>query len=214
MITLSINGQEHHVDLDPNTPLLWAVREHVGLTGPSMAAVWPSAAPARVSASSRSKNQLLRVLPDHCAVLLVGDVDQLPSVGPGAVLSDMIGSNVVPTARLTEIFRQAATSKIIVNAHPINRGQMPERSGTEPSDFYFIRSDTPEDIHDKLLQVVTERIPRRFGLHPIEDVQVLTPMNRGGLGTRSLNIELQQQLNPSAQPRLTRFGWTLRRVTR
>ena len=146
-------------------------------------------------------NQLLRAVPDHCAVLLVGDVDQLPSVGPGAVLADMIGSGAVPTVRLTEIFRQAASSKIIVNAHRINRGQMPEESEKAHSDFYFIASDTPEDIHDKLLHVVTERIPKRFGLDPINDVQVLTPMNRGGLGARSLNVELQQRLNPSAEPR-------------
>ncbi len=152
-------------------------------------------------------NQLLRAIPDHCAVLLVGDVDQLPSVGPGAVLADMIGSEAVPTARLTEIFRQAATSKIIVNAHRINRGQTPERPSCE-SDFYFIAADTPEEIHAKLLHVVTERIPQRFGLHPTNDLQVLTPMNRGGLGARSLNVELQQQLNPTAEPRVTRFGWT------
>ena len=153
-------------------------------------------------------NQLLRAVPDHCAVLLVGDVDQLPSVGPGSVLADMIGSAAVPTVRLTEIFRQAASSQIIVNAHRINQGEMPERSGQAESDFYFIGSDSPEDIHDKLLQVVTERIPRRFGLDPIDDVQVLTPMNRGGLGARSLNVELQQRLNPNAQPRVMRFGWT------
>jgi len=153
-------------------------------------------------------NQLLRAVPDHCALLLVGDVDQLPSVGPGAVLADLIGSGVVSTVRLTEIFRQAAASRIIVNAHRINRGQMPEKAETSESDFYFIVSDTPEDIHDKLLQVVTKRIPRRFGLDPIDDVQVLTPMNRGGLGARSLNVALQQRLNPSAEPRITRFGWT------
>jgi exodeoxyribonuclease V alpha subunit len=153
-------------------------------------------------------NQLLRAVPDHCALLLVGDVDQLPSVGPGAVLADMIGSGAVPTMRLTEIFRQAASSKIIVNAHRINQGQMPERSVKAESDFYFIGADTPEEIHEKLMQVVTERIPKRFGLDPIDDVQVLTPMNRGGLGARSLNVELQQRLNPSAEPRVTRFGWT------
>jgi exodeoxyribonuclease V alpha subunit len=153
-------------------------------------------------------NQLLRAVPDHCAVLLVGDVDQLPSVGAGAVLADMIASDAVPTARLTEIFRQAASSRIIVNAHRINRGEMPEQSETAESDFYFIASDSPEDIHDKLLQVVTERIPKRFGLDPIDAVQVLTPMNRGGLGARSLNVELQERLNPRAEPRITRFGWT------
>jgi exodeoxyribonuclease V alpha subunit len=155
-------------------------------------------------------NQLLRAIPNHAAVLLVGDVDQLPSVGPGAVLVDLIGSGVVPTAKLTEIFRQAAASRIVVNAHRINQGRMPElpeRAGPE-SDFYLISCETPELIHDRLLQVVTERIPRRFGLHPVRDIQVLAPMNRGGLGARSLNIELQQRLNPDAYPRITRFGWT------
>jgi len=159
-------------------------------------------------------NQLLRAVPNHAAVLLVGDVDQLPSVGPGAVLADLIGSGVVPTARLTEIFRQAAASRIVVNAHRINQGRMPElperpdhQRGPE-SDFYLIACETPELIHDRLLQVVTERIPRRFGLHPVRDIQVLAPMNRGGLGARSLNVELQQRLNPDAHPRITRFGWT------
>ncbi len=153
-------------------------------------------------------NQLLRAVPAHCALLLVGDVDQLPSVGPGSVLADMIGSGAVPTVKLTEIFRQAASSRIIVNAHRINQGQMPEATGKTESDFYFIPADGPEDIHGKLMQVVTERIPKRFGLDPVHDVQVLTPMNRGGLGARSLNMELQQRLNPNAEPRLTRFGWT------
>jgi exodeoxyribonuclease V alpha subunit len=159
-------------------------------------------------------NQLLRAIPNHAGVLLVGDVDQLPSVGPGAVLADLIGSGVVPTARLTEIFRQAAASRIVVNAHRINQGRMPElpeRPGPQrspESDFYLITCETPELIHDRLLQVVTERIPKRFGLHPIHDIQVLAPMNRGGLGARSLNLELQQRLNPDAHPRITRFGWT------
>ncbi len=155
-------------------------------------------------------NQLLRAIPDHAAVLMVGDIDQLPSVGPGAVLSDVIASGRVATVQLTEIFRQAATSKIIVNAHRINRGQMPERLGrqTDLSDFYFIPADSADEIHDKLLHLVTERIPKRFGLHPIRDIQVLAPMNRGGLGARSLNVELQQRLNPGSEPKVTRFGWT------
>ncbi len=152
-------------------------------------------------------NQLLRAVPDHAAVLLVGDVDQLPSVGSGAVLADMIDSGTVPTERLTEIFRQAATSRVIVNAHRINQGKLPERH-THDSDFYLIAAETPESIHEKLLQLIAERIPRRFGLHPVDDIQVLTPMNRGGLGARSLNLELQQRLNPNAAPRITRFGWT------
>ncbi len=154
-------------------------------------------------------NQLLRAVPDHAAVLLVGDVDQLPSVGPGAVLADIIASEAVPTVCLTEIFRQAASSQIIVNAHRINQGLLPEKSkDNEESDFYFIQGETPEAIHAKLMRVVTKRIPAHFGLHPINDVQILTPMNRGGLGTRSLNIDLQAQLNPDSYPRITRFAWT------
>jgi exodeoxyribonuclease V alpha subunit len=154
-------------------------------------------------------NQLLRAVPDHAAVLLVGDVDQLPSVGPGAVLADIIASGAIPTACLTEIFRQAARSRIIVNAHRINQGLLPETpKDNEASDFYFIQAETPEAIHAKLMQVVTQRIPASFGLHPINDVQVLTPMNRGGLGTRSLNIDLQARLNPDGHPRISRFGWT------
>lgn len=154
-------------------------------------------------------NKLLAAIPDNAALMIVGDVDQLPSVGPGAVLADIIDSGRIPTVRLTEIFRQAVTSRIIVNAHRINKGEMPLKAeGTELSDFYFIPANTPEDIHDKLLHVVTERIPKRFGLHPVKDVQVLTPMNRGGLGARSLNAELQQVLNEKGEPKVTRFGTT------
>jgi exodeoxyribonuclease V alpha subunit len=154
-------------------------------------------------------NKLLAAVPDKAALMIVGDVDQLPSVGPGAVLADIIDSGRIPTVRLTEIFRQAASSRIIVNAHRINKGEMPLKAeGTELSDFYFIPADTPEEIHDKLIQVVTERIPKRFGLHPVKDVQVLTPMNRGGLGARSLNAELQKVLNEKGEPKITRFGTT------
>jgi exodeoxyribonuclease V alpha subunit len=154
-------------------------------------------------------NRLLAAVPDPAALMIVGDVDQLPSVGPGAVLSDIIESGAVPTVRLTEIFRQAAASRIIVNAHRINKGEMPlPAEGGEPTDFYFLPAATPEEIHEKLIQVVTERIPRRFGLHPVRDIQVLTPMNRGGLGVRSLNVELQRRLNEKGEPRVTRFGTT------
>ncbi len=154
-------------------------------------------------------NKLLAAVPDKAALMIVGDVDQLPSVGPGAVLADIIESGRIPTVRLTEIFRQAASSRIIVNAHRINKGEMPLKAeGTELSDFYFIPADTPEEIHDKLLQVVTERIPKRFGLHPVKDVQVLTPMNRGGLGSHSLNAELQKALNETGESKVTRFGTT------
>ena len=154
-------------------------------------------------------NKLLAAVPDSAALLIVGDVDQLPSVGPGAVLADIIDSGAVPTVRLTEIFRQAATSKIIVNAHRINKGEMPLKNDTEElSDFYFVPAETPEEIYAKLLQVVTERIPKRFGFHPVKDVQVLTPMNRGGLGAHALNAELQKVLNGNSEPKVTRFGTT------
>ena len=154
-------------------------------------------------------NKLLAAIPGTAAMMIVGDVDQLPSVGPGAVLADIIASGAVPTVRLTEIFRQAASSRIIVNAHRINKGEMPLKGEAgELSDFYFIPSETPEDIHAKLIQVVMERIPKRFGLDPVRDVQVLTPMNRGGLGSHSLNAELQKALNPDSEPKVIRFGTT------
>jgi len=151
---------------------------------------------------------LLRALPDTAALLIVGDVDQLPSVGPGQVLADIIGSGAVPVVRLTEVFRQAAQSRIITNAHRINEGKMPELSAEEGSDFYFVEAADPEIGLRKLLAVVKDRIPARFGLDPVRDVQVLCPMNRGGLGARSLNVELQQALNPPAEVKVERFGWT------
>lgn len=151
---------------------------------------------------------LLRALPDSAALLIVGDVDQLPSVGPGQVLADIIGSGAVPVVRLTEVFRQAAQSRIITNAHRINEGTMPELSAEEGSDFYFVEATEPEVGLRKLLAVVRDRIPARFGLDPVRDVQVLCPMNRGGLGARSLNIELQQALNSPGEVKVERFGWT------
>jgi exodeoxyribonuclease V alpha subunit len=151
---------------------------------------------------------LLRALPDRAALLLVGDVDQLPSVGPGQVLSDIIASGAVPVMRLTEVFRQAAESRIIVNAHRINQGLMPDLARAESGDFYFVNAADPEEGVRKVLAVVRERIPKRFGLDSIRDIQVLCPMNRGGLGARSLNIELQKALNPPGENRIDRFGWT------
>lgn len=152
---------------------------------------------------------LLRAIPTHAAVLVVGDVDQLPSVGPGSVLKDIIDSKKVNTIRLTEIFRQAESSRIIVNAHKINQGQLPELTpSADLSDFYFIPAQTSEEIQAKLLQVVTQRIPERFKLHPIREVQVLAPMHRGDIGVRGLNVLLQNKLNGNAEPKITRFGWT------
>ena len=151
---------------------------------------------------------LTRALPDQAALLLVGDVDQLPSVGPGQVLGDIIASGALPVVRLTEVFRQAAQSRVIVNAHRINHGQMPELTAVEGSDFFFVDAEEPEEAVRKLLTVVSERIPARFGLDPVRDVQVLCPMNRGGLGARSLNLALQAALNPPGELRVERFGWT------
>jgi exodeoxyribonuclease V alpha subunit len=151
---------------------------------------------------------LLKALPDRAALVLVGDVDQLPSVGPGQVLADVIGSGAVQVIRLTEVFRQAAQSRIITNAHRINQGLMPELTSPDGSDFFFVEAPEPEDAVRRLLAVVRERIPARFGLDPVRDVQVLCPMNRGSLGARSLNIELQRVLNPPGAVRVERFGWT------
>jgi len=151
---------------------------------------------------------LLLALPDTAALLLVGDVDQLPSVGPGQVLADVIASGAVPVVRLTEVFRQAAQSRIITNAHSVNQGQVPELVAPDGSDLYFVEATEPEDAVRKLLAVVRDRVPARFGLDPVRDVQVLCPMNRGSLGARALNVELQRVLNPPGEQRVERFGWT------
>ncbi len=152
-------------------------------------------------------NSLLKALPWDAALILVGDIDQLPSVGPGSVLESIIDSNIFPVARLTEIFRQAAQSQIALNAHRINQGQMPIiPSKEETSDFYFIESKTPEDCKEKILELVKNRIPKAFKVDPLTDIQVLCPMNRGGVGARSLNIELQKVLSPLTPNRVERFG--------
>jgi exodeoxyribonuclease V alpha subunit len=153
-------------------------------------------------------NALTKAIPAHAGLLLVGDVDQLPSVGSGQVLADIIASERVPVARLTEVFRQAAESRIVVNAHRINKGQMPEppKPG-EDSDFYFVEINDPEEGVPKIIQMIKERMPRRFGLDPMKDVQVLCPMNRGVLGARNLNIQLQEVLNPNPPAKVERFGW-------
>ena len=154
-------------------------------------------------------NAITKALRPRSGLLLVGDVDQLPSVGPGRVLADVIESGAVPVARLTEVFRQAAQSRIVVNAHRINQGQMPEwpKAG-EASDFWFVECRDPEDGAAKVVEIVRERLPRRFGLDPIRDVQVLSPMQRGAMGARSLNADLQRALNPNPSARVERFGST------
>ena len=143
---------------------------------------------------------LLKAVPDNAALLIVGDIDQLPSVGPGQVLADIIASGAVPVVRLTEIFRQAAQSRIITSAHKINQGSIPDLGKPEgDSDFYFVKADDPETAVPRIIDLVKTRIPQRFGLDPIRDIQVLCPMNRGGVGARSLNIELQAALNPAGE---------------
>jgi exodeoxyribonuclease V alpha subunit len=152
---------------------------------------------------------LMKAIPDNAALLIVGDIDQLPSVGPGQVLADIIASGIVPVVRLTEVFRQAAQSKIITSAHQINRGAIPDLSNPEgESDFYFVQADDPESAVPRIVELVKARIPQRFGLDPIREIQVLCPMNRGGVGARSLNIELQAALNPAGERKIERFGWT------
>ena len=152
---------------------------------------------------------LMKAAPDNAALLIVGDIDQLPSVGPGQVLADVISSGAVAVVRLTEVFRQAAQSRIITTAHKINQGSIPDLTKPEgESDFYFVQADDPETAVQRIIELVQTRIPQRFGLDPIRDIQVLCPMNRGGVGARSLNIELQKALNPAGERKVERFGWT------
>ena len=128
-------------------------------------------------------NALLKAVADRTAVLFVGDVDQLPPVGPGQALADIIASGAVPVVRLTEVFRQAAKSQIVQNAHRINAGQPPELAKpSAETDFYFVEANDPEIAVQRLIEIVRDRIPKRFGVDPVRDIQVLCPMNRGGLG--------------------------------
>src|ERR1700704_4585555 len=158
-------------------------------------------------------HKLIQALPERAHLLIVGDVDQLPSIGPGSALADIIRSAVVPAVRLREIFRQAASSRIITNAHRINAGQMPQlQQPGEESDFFFIEREEPESIQPTILELVKERIPGKLRLDPILDVQVLCPMNRGNLGRRGMNVFWQDGLNPRQgdEPVVERFGWQFR----
>ncbi len=152
--------------------------------------------------------QLLRSVSSATAVIVVGDVDQLPSVGPGQFLADLIDSGTVPVVRLTEVFRQAANSRIVRSAHQINRGQFPALPGKgEESDFYLIPGEEPEAIAQTVVDLVKTRLPRKFGLDPVRDIQVLCPMNRGVTGARGLNQMLQDALNPPGVSSVDRFGY-------
>jgi exodeoxyribonuclease V alpha subunit len=156
---------------------------------------------------------LVRALPMTAALILVGDVDQLPSVGPGNVLRDIIDSEQVPVVFLKEIFRQAQESLIIVNAHRINKGMSPNIEDSDRDvvqDFYFIQQEDPERVLSTILELCSERIPDRFGLNPMTDIQVLTPMHKGVIGTANLNRSLQKALNPS-RDMIERTGYHFKR---
>jgi exodeoxyribonuclease V alpha subunit len=148
-------------------------------------------------------SQLLAAIPPQARLVMVGDSDQLPSVGPGNVLADLIACGALPVVRLTEIFRQAGESSIVINAHRINAGLLPFSGPKEEGDFFIIERETPEAILETVRELVTTRIARRFALDPMQDVQVLTPMRKGILGVTSMNKELQALLNPRG-PALTR----------
>lgn len=158
--------------------------------------------------------QLVRAIPLHAALILVGDVDQLPSVGPGRVLRDIIESAAFPVCRLSEVFRQAAQSAIVTNAHRVNHGEMPlfpkgKVAQPEDTDCYFVEADDPEKRLALTVRLASEAIPERFGFDRFDDIQVLTPTQKGILGCRNLNLALQQTLNPSG-PFIERYGWTFR----
>ncbi len=159
-------------------------------------------------------NYLIKAVAAHSQLILVGDVDQLPSVGPGTVLRDLIDSRAVPVARLTRVFRQAAESLIIQNAHRLNRGEFPAlvKPGTGQTDCYFIAAEEPHEVADLIVKSVAVALPKRFGYDPVNDIQVLAPMNRGQVGTNSLNALLQQHLNPPGErkPEYARGNRTLR----
>ncbi|MEI9477192.1 MAG: ATP-dependent RecD-like DNA helicase [Deltaproteobacteria bacterium] len=159
---------------------------------------------------------LLKAIPHHAHLILVGDVDQLPSVGPGNVLRDIIDSGAVTVVRLNEIFRQAQESMIVINAHRVNEGEFPIlkegdnkdinpvkdrrdiRDIKDKVDFFFIEEEDPEKTLNTIMSLCEERIPRRFGFHPVREIQVMTPMHRGIIGVTNLNVEIQKRLNPEA----------------
>lgn len=153
-------------------------------------------------------NALMKAIPPHMRLILVGDIDQLPSVGAGNVLRDVIDSDVFPVVRLTRIFRQAQTSRIIMNAHKINAGQMPDTSNGKNTDFFFIAQEDPEAAVKKIVELVQKNLPRYYQT-PASQIQVLTPMQRGVVGATNLNMALQEALNPQGEG-LRRSGFVYR----
>lgn len=153
-------------------------------------------------------NQLLKAIASRTAVIFVGDADQLPSIGPGSFLGDLITSGCLPVIRLTEVFRQAATSHIVRGAHQINQGVFPSFAAKgEKSDFYFVPAEEPEAIANTVVDLVKTRLPRKFKIDAVQDIQVLCPMNRGVTGARSINQALQATLNPSGEHSIERYGY-------
>lgn len=151
---------------------------------------------------------LMKAIPEKMRLILVGDIDQLPSVGAGNVLRDIIDSHKIPVVRLTRIFRQAQSSRIVMNAHAINAGNFPNIQNGHDTDFFFIKQENPDEIVKLIIGLVRDRLSKRYG-YPPKEIQVLTPMQRGTVGASNLNIELQNALNPSG-PSLTRGGFTFR----
>ncbi len=151
---------------------------------------------------------LMKAIPRNMRLVLVGDIDQLPSVGAGNVLRDIIDSGKIPVVRLARIFRQAQTSRIVMNAHAINAGRFPDISNGRDTDFFFIKAEDSEDIPKIIVGLVRDRLPRTYGYKP-KEIQVLTPMQRGNVGAGNMNTELQGVLNPGG-PSLTRGGYTFR----
>ncbi len=150
-------------------------------------------------------NRLMQAIPTHATVVLIGDTDQLPSVGAGNVLKGLIESKVIPVVTLTEIFRQAQQSMIVTNAHLINTGQIPDLSGPNDRNFFFIEEEDPEEILNLVTSVISDRLPKHYNFHPIDDIQLLCPMRRGILGTENFNKCLQDVLNPYSEQAIR--GW-------
>lgn len=157
-------------------------------------------------------NNLMKAVPVTMRLVLVGDIDQLPSVGAGNVLRDIIDSQKIPVVRLTRIFRQAQKSRIVMSAHAINQGRFPDTSNGRDTDFFFMKEEDPEQVAATVVRLVKERLPRAYGQRP-DKIQVLTPMQRGIVGAANLNLSLQKALNPSG-PSLNRGGYTYRQADR
>lgn len=144
-------------------------------------------------------SSVLDALPAQSSLLLVGDRDQLPSVGPGSVLKDVIASGLAPVVALSQVYRQARESQIVANAHRLNRGSPPEIANDPEDDFFFFERNSAEEVMATIKQLVQQRLVGKFGIGDAREIQVLTPMNRGPLGTQALNRELQELLNPAGR---------------